>query len=506
MRNLLNGKALLALLILAMCLSFTATSHGLFFVSVKPEQVESPRIGDELSFSIQIVGGLGVAGYQLTVEFDPTVLRYIGGNYGDYLPSGALAVPVSTTDNSVSFTATSVIGEAVVIVGTLATVTFEVIDSKPSAIRLMDVVLSDINGMPLEVFTYDSTIVESRSLAWDVNQDGIVNILDLTLIASNLGAVVPTNPRADANSDGTVNVLDLVLVASNLGAVVEERTPPAAFVSAHPASGAIISANASVTVTFDNSPPNLSVSVGSVTVAGKTATIAGPFAPGLHAFTLTWDDGTQTLNYIVTVPDNTPPTVTGGTVSDGDKAVDSEQINTDAKIEVTFSEDVTGNIALQTEDGYDVGWLGKVEGAIGTLELVKGKEIITDTYVIVGKVSDSAGNSLDVNITFDTQNNVAPYVVSGTVLDGDVDVDPELINSEEAIEIVFNEKVTGTIELQDVWGDDVGWLGWVEDDNIAYLFFVEGAELESDTIYVIVGNVADDEGNETEISITFVTQ
>ena len=87
-----------------------------------------------------------------------------------------------------------------------------------------------------------------------------------------------------------------------------------------------------------------------------------------------------------------------------------------------------------------------------------------------------------------------------------MDVDPELINSEEAIEIVFNEKVTGTIELQDVWGDDVGWLGRVEDDNIAYLFFVEGAELESDTIYVIVGNVADDEGNETEISITFVTQ
>ena len=505
MRNFLNGKALLALLILAMCLSFTATSHGLFFVSVKPEQVESPRIGDELSFSIQIVGGLGVAGYQLTVEFDPTALRYVGGNYTDYLPTGALAAPVSATNNSVSFTATSVV-ETTVDNGTLAVVTFEVVNPKPSTIRLMDVILSDITGMPLEVITFDGTIVEPRSLAWDVNQDGIVNILDLTLVAGNLGAVVPTNPRADANSDGTVNVLDLVLVASNLGAVVEERTPPAAFVSAHPASGAIIYANASVTVTFDNSPPNLSVSVGSVTVAGKTATIAGPFAPGLHAFTLTWDDGTQTLNYIVTVPDNTPPTVTGGTVSDGDKAVDSEQINTDAKIEVTFSEDVTGNIALQTEDGYDVGWLGKVEGAIGTLELVKGTEIITDTYVIVGKVSDSAGNSLDVNITFNTQNNVAPYVVNGTVLDGDVDVDPELINSEEAIEIVFNEKVTGTIELQDVWGNDVGWLGWVEDDNIAYLFFVEGAELESDTIYVIVGNVADDEGNETEISITFVTQ
>ena len=404
MRNLLNGKALLALLILAMCLSFTSTSHGLSFVSVEPDQTESPRIGGELSFSIQIVGGLGVAGYQLTVEFDPTALRYVGGSYADYLPAGALAVPVSATDNSVSFTATSVVGEAVASVGTLAVVTFEVVDPKPSAIRLMDVVLSDINGMSLEVITSNGTIVEPRALSWDVNQDGIVNILDLTLVAGNLGAVVPTNPRADANGDGTVNVLDLVLVASNLGAVVEERTAPAALVSAHPANGAIIATNAPVTVIFDNSPANLSVSVGSVTVAGKTATIAGPFAPGLLAFTLTWDSGAQTLNYIVTVPDNTPPTVTGGTVSDGDKDVDSEAINFDAKIEITFSEDVTGSIALQTEGGDDVGWLGKIEGTTGTLELVKGNEIENDTiYVIVGKVSDSAGNSLDVNIAFVTQ-------------------------------------------------------------------------------------------------------
>ena len=60
---------------------------------------------------------------------------------------------------------------------------------------------------------------------------------------------------------------------------------------------------------------------------------------------------------------------------------------------------MTGHIALQTEGGDDVGWLAKVEGNKGTLELVKGKEIGNETtYVIAGKVSDTAGNSTDVTI------------------------------------------------------------------------------------------------------------
>ena len=185
----------------------------------------------------------------------------------------------------------------------------------------------------------------------------------------------------------------------------EETTEaaPAAFVSASPAGGEI-AANGSITVTFDNAPSGVTVSSGTASPAGKTVTINGPFTVGPLALTITWDDGSQTLNYTVTAPDTTAPTVTGGTVSDGEKDVDPEQINTDAKIEITFSEDVTGNIALQTEGGDDVGWLGKVEGTTGTLELVKGKEIGNETtYVIAGKVTDAAGNALDVSVTFVTK-------------------------------------------------------------------------------------------------------
>ena len=58
-----------------------------------------------------------------------------------------------------------------------------------------------------------------RLQASDVNIDGVINILDLTLVAAHFG----TTPAADqtlnidVNADGTVNILDLTLVASHFG-------------------------------------------------------------------------------------------------------------------------------------------------------------------------------------------------------------------------------------------------------------------------------------------------
>ena len=167
--------------------------------------------------------------------------------------------------------------------------------------------------------------------------------------------------------------------------------------------GGEIAANTTITIIFDNAPADIAVSAGTVTVAGKTATIVGPFTPGPLSLGVTWADRELQMNYTVLAPDTYPPTITGGTVSDGDKDVDPKVINTDGNIEIEFSEDVSGNVALQTEGGDDVGWLGKVEGNKATLELVKGKEIGNETtYIIKGKVSDPAGNTANIFITFVT--------------------------------------------------------------------------------------------------------
>ena len=65
--------------------------------------------------------------------------------------------------------------------------------------------------------------------AWDVNRDGITNILDLILVGQNFGKAEPTNARADVNGDGVVNISDLVLVAGHFGDLSGISAAPSIF-------------------------------------------------------------------------------------------------------------------------------------------------------------------------------------------------------------------------------------------------------------------------------------
>ena len=197
-----------------------------------------------------------------------------------------------------------------------------------------------------------------------------------------------------------------VLVGCGGDEDVENEKMPVSFVSATPPSGSCPAANASITLTFDGEPEEVRVNPGVAFTSGKTVTVSGPFTPGPLTLSVTWADGTHTLTYgLGCWVDVYLPEVTGGTVEDSDKNVNPEVINSEGKIEISFSEEVTGNIALQTEAGDDVGWLGKVHGNKATLELVKGRMIGNETtYVIVGKVSDATGNEAEVKITFVTKS------------------------------------------------------------------------------------------------------
>lgn len=60
---------------------------------------------------------------------------------------------------------------------------------------------------------------EASTLLEDVNNDGVVNILDLVMVANAFGQPVDrhSEQNPDVNRDGTVNVLDLVRIASRMG-------------------------------------------------------------------------------------------------------------------------------------------------------------------------------------------------------------------------------------------------------------------------------------------------
>ena len=80
--------------------------------------------------------------------------------------------------------------------------------------------LRDANGGILASASFDG-IIQLQSLTRvqgpaDVNGDGVVNILDLTFVASRFGETSP-----DLNGDGVVNILDLVLVGNHLNKKLE---------------------------------------------------------------------------------------------------------------------------------------------------------------------------------------------------------------------------------------------------------------------------------------------
>ena len=166
-----------------------------------------------------------------------------------------------------------------------------------------------------------------------------------------------------------------------------------------------------ITLQFDQTPrnvrvklDNLAAHISEVITSGDIVVIEGYSPPGLLKITVKWDGGIQSLSYIIGPERSKPATIIGGTLTDGDKDVNSKTINAVGLIVLTFDEDIKGTIALRTIDGDDVGWLGKVKGNKATLELVKGKEIRNGTtYVIAGKVSDDDCNDTPFIITFETK-------------------------------------------------------------------------------------------------------
>lgn len=186
----------------------------LIVVRIAPASIESPGIGEQFSITLDIANAQNVAGYQVSLQFDSEALQYISWEQGTYLPGDIFVIPTVIKEDQVSFASTA--GTiATGTEGTLLTITFKVIAIKASMLTLTEVILSSRAGVALPVTTENGEIVEPPTPPWDVNKDGVINILDLTFVAANFGQTGPT--PADANGDNVVNILDLTLVASHFG-------------------------------------------------------------------------------------------------------------------------------------------------------------------------------------------------------------------------------------------------------------------------------------------------
>ena len=219
----------------------TAIEKSNATVSISPLVVVSPDVGEELTFSLSITGGENVTVYQATVSFDDSALEYMKSTDGAYLQADAFfADPIITFDwlgdtfleepifSVKVILAGNTLAEASNGDGTLATLTFKVVDFKPSTVILSQVYLVDADGTRWEATTQNGAVTippePQEETVGDINRDGVVDILDLTIVGARFGQRGQNS--ADLNGDGLVDIVDLVLVASTFS---EEAEAPSLY-------------------------------------------------------------------------------------------------------------------------------------------------------------------------------------------------------------------------------------------------------------------------------------
>ena len=123
----------------------TASATTPAISSISPISTESLGIGEQLIVSVNIAGGENVVGYQATVVFNPDALIYFSSANGDYLSDSAFFAAPDVEKNYVTL-ASAALAEESNGDGVLATITFQVVDTKASGLFLSQVHLVDPDG------------------------------------------------------------------------------------------------------------------------------------------------------------------------------------------------------------------------------------------------------------------------------------------------------------------------------------------------------------------------
>ena len=73
---------------------------------------------------------------------------------------------------------------------------------------------------------HEPTLVP-QNVPWDINNDGVVDIRDMFLVANSFDLESPEHPQVDVNKDGNVDIIDLLLVAAHFGESCDAIAPSA---------------------------------------------------------------------------------------------------------------------------------------------------------------------------------------------------------------------------------------------------------------------------------------
>ena len=180
--------------------------------------------GDTFTLDIRAETTTDLAGWQFDIAFDPAALEAIDVSEGDFLKTdgGSTFFQGGTIDNAAGkITGLSAARlsttQGVSGTGVLVQVKFRAKSKGETELALQKFQFGTTAGDDIPAGPHEITFtVGERLTTGDVNRDGVVSILDLILVAQQLGRRVPAGSPVDVNGDGVVSILDLIRVAQGI--------------------------------------------------------------------------------------------------------------------------------------------------------------------------------------------------------------------------------------------------------------------------------------------------
>ena len=200
--------------------------------------------GDIFTLNIRAENIFDMAGWQFDIAFDPAALEAVDVTEGEFLKTdgGSTFFQGGSIDNAAGkitgLSAARLSPQGASGTGLLLQVRFKAKSAGETQLALRKFQFGSVTGDNIPAGPHEIRItVEERLATGDVNRDGVISILDLILVAQQLGRRVPAGSPVDINGDGVVSILDLIRVAQGIAG-----SPAAPAIGAESADAATIEA------------------------------------------------------------------------------------------------------------------------------------------------------------------------------------------------------------------------------------------------------------------------
>ncbi len=189
--------------------------------------VRRVNLGEEFAVDVFVESIIDLQGFEFDLRWtNPNVLTFVTvTNFRDIFGESGIGHQPTEPPDQVNGIYKDVVAaktgaRGITGSGIMLGVSFRAKAVGTSKIQVQDLILVDSNEERINCEIHEfEVIVEELVRPWDVNLDGVVNILDLTTVARYIGQPIPTNLDIypDVNGDGVIDINDSVLVSAHFG-------------------------------------------------------------------------------------------------------------------------------------------------------------------------------------------------------------------------------------------------------------------------------------------------